>query len=245
MDVYRSEEEQIEAIQRWWKDNGKSLLSGICVVLVIWFGWTYWDKQQKTTAEAASDIYHDLMESVELLTSATDDKKENQTATATHLAETLKNDFGATAYAQYAALFMAKLAVEANQLDSAANELKWVLDHNPSENMKLLTTLRLSRVIYAQGKAEDALALIEKVDAGTLQTSYEEAKGDIYLGLGRADEARQAYNKAKGLVIGEPRGQTVLDMKVNDLMKPKEFIPKELSEQEPDLKESSPAVAGE
>ncbi len=230
MDVYRTEEEQIEAIKRWWNENGKPLVLGVVVVVCAWFGWNFWQNQQQATADFASDIYLDLMEAMQLVSTVEGDEKAKKESTAKHLAEKLKSEFTNTTYAQYAALFLAKRAVENNELDVAADELQWVLSKGPSEHMSLLAKLRLARVLFAQSKFDESLKLIENVDAGTLQSSYEEVKGDIYISQGRTEDARIAYNKAKALIpfdIQRARRpqNSVLDMKLNDLAPQSETTP--------------------
>jgi len=31
LDVYSTEEEQVEAIKKWWNENGKSIIAGIII----------------------------------------------------------------------------------------------------------------------------------------------------------------------------------------------------------------------
>ena len=39
---YETEEEQIEALKDWWRENGNSLLIGVAVALVAVFGFRGW-----------------------------------------------------------------------------------------------------------------------------------------------------------------------------------------------------------
>ena len=38
----RSEEEQLDAIKRWWKSNGTSLIIGVVVAAAGVFAWKAW-----------------------------------------------------------------------------------------------------------------------------------------------------------------------------------------------------------
>ena len=38
----RTEEEQLEAIKRWWKENGTSLIAGVAIAAAGVFGWNAW-----------------------------------------------------------------------------------------------------------------------------------------------------------------------------------------------------------
>ncbi|MEW8396328.1 MAG: tetratricopeptide repeat protein, partial [Candidatus Thiodiazotropha sp.] len=39
MSEYQTEEEQVEAIKRWWKENGTSVIAGLVIGLGGIFGW--------------------------------------------------------------------------------------------------------------------------------------------------------------------------------------------------------------
>ena len=42
MELYDSEEQQVEAIKDWWKENGKAVVLGVVVGLGGLFGWRYY-----------------------------------------------------------------------------------------------------------------------------------------------------------------------------------------------------------
>jgi len=45
----RTDEEQVEAIKQWWKNNGSSLLIGIGAALAIAFGWQAWQTSRPSS----------------------------------------------------------------------------------------------------------------------------------------------------------------------------------------------------
>ena len=57
MDVYKTEDEQWEAVRQWWRENGMSAVFGIVLGLGAIFGWRWWQTHQIEQAEAASGIY--------------------------------------------------------------------------------------------------------------------------------------------------------------------------------------------
>ena len=57
-----TEEEQIAQIKEWWQRNGKPLLAGGALALVIVFGWNAWQKNQANQAQTASMLYQQLLE---------------------------------------------------------------------------------------------------------------------------------------------------------------------------------------
>ena len=39
MEQYRTEEEQVEALKKWWEENGRSTVVAVIVALGLGFGW--------------------------------------------------------------------------------------------------------------------------------------------------------------------------------------------------------------
>ena len=193
MDAYRTEDEQLEALKRWWKENGTSTLLTIVVVVGGYFGWQAWQTRQQQQAEVASVAYQQLLQlSMAIEQEATDTRY----ATASHLSDTLKTDFPGSVYAQYAALMQAKLLVARNDLAAAEAELRWVLASGPELPLQQISTLRLARVLFASDRADQALALINGADYGEFAGAYYELRGDIETTQGNTDAARQAYQNA-------------------------------------------------
>ncbi|WP_160082257.1 tetratricopeptide repeat protein [Pseudomonas sp. 8AS] len=207
-----TEEEQIAQIKDWWQRNGKPLLTGGALALALVFGWNAWQSYQAKQAQSASLIYQQLLET-SLTGSGTPDAGK-----VAELAGKLKSEHAGTHYAQYAALFVAKVAVEAGKLDDAAAELKALSDKPVDATVAELARQRLARVLAAQGKAEDALKLLEGEAAKVWQASREELKGDLLVQLGRADDAHAAYLKAKA-ALADDAAVGGLQMKLDDLAK--------------------------
>lgn len=209
----RSEEEQLALVQDWWQRNGKPLLIGGVLALAGVFGWQAWQKHQTAEAEAAAGIYQRLLEVTLTPTGEPD------AAQLAALAGELKKDYGKTAYAQYASLFVAKVAVDTGKLDEAAAQLQQVLDRPHDETLGELARQRLARVLAAQGKNEEALALLAaKAAPVPFAASREELNGDLLAKLGRTEEAHAAYSKAKA-ALSEEAAQGTLQMKLDDLAK--------------------------
>lgn len=206
-----TEEEQIAQIKDWWQRNGKPLLTGGALALALVFGWNAWQSYQTKQAQSASLIYQQLLETS--LTGSTPDAGK-----VAELAGKLKSEYAGTHYAQYASLFVAKVAVEAGKLDDAAAELKALSDKPVDATVAELARQRLARVLAAQGKAEDALKLLEGEAAKVWQASREELKGDLLVQLGRTDDAHAAYLKAKA-ALADDAAVGSLQMKLDDLAK--------------------------
>ena len=204
-----TEEEQLAQIKEWWQRNGKPLMLGAVIALVLVFGWQFWQKHQINQAQSASVLYQ------QLLTAALE-SGEVDAAEVSRLGNLLKKDFAGTHYAQYGSLFIAKVAVEAGRLDEAASELRAILDKPADKTLDELARQRLARVLAAQDKADEAIKLLDgKVDAAFV-ASREELRGDLLVQLGRNDEAHAAYSKAKES-LSQDAAIGGLQMKLDDL----------------------------
>ncbi|WP_341303599.1 tetratricopeptide repeat protein [Pseudomonas sp. TMP25] len=210
--VSRTDDEELAVIKDWWQQNGKPLLIGVVLALVAVFGWQGWQKYQADQAHGASLVYQQLLEA------ALDPSGKPDAGKVAELANTLKNDYAGTHYAQYGSLFVAKVAVEAGKLADAASELQSIVDKPADGSLAELARQRLARVLAAQDKAEEALKLLDAKVAPAFTATREELKGDLLVQLGRADEAHAAYEKAKA-ALSEEAAVGGLQMKLDDLAK--------------------------
>lgn len=192
---YQTEEEQIEALKKWWRENGKSTLVSIVVAVALVFGWQGYQKQRQAAVESASVIFQNI---VTAANASNGQPTEKQIATASHLAETLIKDYPDSTYAQFAALYKAQFAVDDNKLEEAEKQLRWVLERASMPEILLQTRLRLARVLYARDEFDQALDQLQG-DAAGYAAGYEEVRGDIYRAKGEEEKALAAYEKADKL----------------------------------------------
>ena len=189
MEQYRTEEEQVEALKKWWDENGRSTVVAIIVALGLGFGWQGWQKYQQQENEAASNSYQNMLQQIS--------SPEVDSAAIVELGEQIKTDYARSTYAQFAALHLARIAVNEGDLAEAEAELRWVLGRaDKGSDPMQLAQLRLARVLAAKGDHDQALSILESADAGSYQAAYAVAKGDILLMLGRNEEAKAAYTSA-------------------------------------------------
>lgn len=208
----RTDDEELAVMKDWWQRNGKPLVTGGLLALVVVFGWYTWQNYNSKQSQGASMLYQQLLE-----TSLTPSGQAD-TARVAEIAGKLKSEFGGTAYAQFGSLFVAKVAVDAGKLDDAATELKPVADKPASATLGEIARQRLARILAAQNKADDALKLLAGDAEKAFLASREELKGDLLVQLGRTDEAHAAYQKAKS-ALSEDAAVGGLQMKLDDLAK--------------------------
>ncbi len=213
----RTEEEQVEALKAWWDENGTSLIIGIVVVLAGVFGFRTWESNKMAAADAASSLYEDLAQAVEVGTF--DTLSEERKSTAQFVANQLKTEYPESTYAHFAAMHLAKIAVEDGELETAEEELNWALSHDVNDELGVIVNERLARVKYAKETYGEALAQLDSVEPGAHKSSYEELRGDIYFAMGEMDQAREAYQRALD-ALENPDTRPFLKMKLQDLVAP-------------------------
>jgi predicted negative regulator of RcsB-dependent stress response len=189
VESYRTEEEQVEALKRWWKENGRSTLLGIALALGAGFGWRFYQDNQQQNAQNASLQFQQMLQALAAAETVGEGPAEE-------MARSIAATYAGSTYAKFAALHLARLAVEEGDLAAAEASLRDVLsDSRPGDELHQLATLRLARVLAAQGKDEAALEILQSADGGFV-ASFAIARGDILLAAGRENEALVAYESA-------------------------------------------------
>ncbi len=187
MNEYETEEQQVEALKKWWKENSTSLIIGLFVGVSGLFGWRYYVDQNNFHATQASDLYMQVMQSAALNT--VDDR-------IIDINNKLINEFSDTPYAALSSLALAKSEYEKGNVDAATAQLEIAVKHASNDVIKQIANLRLAKVYIEQSKYDEALALLSLSHAAAYDAQYEELKGDLYLAKGDVALARAAYDKA-------------------------------------------------
>ncbi|ETN92136.1 hypothetical protein U062_01921 [Gammaproteobacteria bacterium MOLA455] len=212
-----TEEEQIEALKRWWDENGKQVVLAIVLTVGGYFGWQAWTDHLEDQTAAASLVYQEMLDNLGDAVTA-DTLATDKQAEISQLADTLKQDYSNTQYAFYAALIKAKLAVESTDLSAASVELQWAMDNAHDSVSENIARLRLARVEAAAGNLDAALQLVQGVDAGELKSAFDEAKGDFYQQQGNAGAAYTAYEAAMmGIDAGNSSASQLLQLKISQV----------------------------
>lgn len=221
MALHAAEEESIEALKKWWNENGKALAAAVILVFGGYTGWLLWQNSVADQVAEASDLYEEILTLV--LEVQGEPLSDESSSRIVQLASDLRTNHADSIYAKFAALFSAQQAVESDDLEKAEADLQWILDNREQgmfdeidEGLVLTTSLRLARVILAQGDAQRALAFINDIDPKSFEGGFAELRGDIYLSMDRLVDARDAY------IAAQQAGSSSdgLRMKLNNLPDP-------------------------
>jgi predicted negative regulator of RcsB-dependent stress response len=186
VDFDTTEEQQVEALKKWWKENGLYLLAGVVIGLGGLFGWNYWKDYQQQRAMEASATFFQLQKTI---TAGDQNSVEEKFAQ-------LQNRYDKTPYAEMAYLAMAAFNSAQNRPAEAEQQLSWVKSNARVNEYREIATLRLAEALNAQQKYQQALDLLNEALPAAYTSLVEEYRGDALRGLGKIKEAREAYDRA-------------------------------------------------
>lgn len=206
MEIYETEEKQVAALKGWWKANGLSVITGVISAIIIVLGWNFWQNYQQGKTSQASTLYEQMIKADAAMNSESVDKIVNK----------LNTNYNSTAYSTYALLFAAKAKVEQQDLVAAKEQLQLAVLNSNDAELTHVARARLIRILLDLQEYEQGLEIIADIDQSALggfEAIYEELKGDLYVAMGRAGEARTAYQAA----LSAGRSSPLLQFKLDDL----------------------------
>ncbi|MAT50479.1 MAG: hypothetical protein CMK32_04760 [Porticoccaceae bacterium] len=211
-----SDEEQLEALKRWWQQNGVQLLLVIALTAAGWFGWHWWQDRQAAIAADSAVVYNAMLDRLgEWQREPTDEGRQSIVS----YARTLKDTHPNSQYARYASLVLARIALAEGDAAGAATELQWVVDQ-ADDALKDIARYRLARLEFANGDGDRALGLLSQNTSPELAALVAELKGDIHASQGDNAAARASYQSAlEQLVTGAGQSaRPMIELKLNQVM---------------------------
>lgn len=207
MSLEQTEEEQIEALKNWFKKNGSAMIVGLALGLAVIGGYRFWVDYHGSQSQKASMEYSNLQNYL----------INGNAAGVFGVGKQLVEVFPGTPYAALASLSMARMSVQRNAFDAAEVHLRWVIKNASEDGLKNIARLRLARVLLAEKKYSQALALVSKNSEGSYTSLYSEVRGDILLAQKQPRQARSAYQRALKTMRNGDRRRVLIEMKMNDL----------------------------
>lgn len=206
MDELLSEKEQIDQFKAWWSEYGTMVIIGVVVAVGGMFGWNRYVDNKVESQMAASVLFEELANDV------ADGKLEEAEA----VIDTMTTDFVDTPYAAQSLLAMARLYMDKNRDDDAANVLQQLLELDGSDELKPIARLRLGRIMLYQDRAQEAVDLLDVSVNSAFEPLYAEIRGDAYTVLGNVEAAGDAYRLALA-DDSQVVNRNILQMKLSDL----------------------------
>jgi predicted negative regulator of RcsB-dependent stress response len=203
MSTYRTEEEQVEAIKKWWKENGRSVVGGIVLGFAIIGGWQGWQGYQRDQGESASMLFDAMRQASRA--GVQDQAIEN--------GKRMIGEYGSTAYASFAGLELARLAYERGEKAAARQHLEWVVGNAPDAAIAETARLRLGHVLLDMQDFAALDGVLAQAPLAAFAGEFAALRGDAAVARGDREAAREAYRQA--LVLGV-EDETLLRMKLVD-----------------------------
>ena len=200
MDDLLSEKEQIEQLRTWWSTYGGYVIGGLGLGIALLAGINYYQSSRLEAQLEGSELYESLTEHV----------VSGDLDAAEAVVDKLSTDHADTSYAAQSQLAMARLYMDKNRDQDAADALRSVVDGDADEAIKLVARARLARVLLYQNQPQDVVDLLEGHDTAAFAAIYNELLGDAYHALGRIEDAQAAYQS----VMLDPMAPNTVDQRL-------------------------------
>lgn len=195
---YETEEQQVQAIKQFWKDNGTAIILGAVIGIGGLWGWRYYNDSTISTKEEASVEFNKSIDSL----IGTENVDVLNTFVTNH------KDSG---YAPLAALIIAQQAVDKEDYDAAKSALKQAI----SKDVEIsdVARLRLADIHIELAEYSQALTVLSSVASSAFKDQVEELKGDALLAQDDFDGAQTAYAAA----LEEAPSNNIVKMKLDNI----------------------------
>ena len=198
---YLSDEEQLEKLKSWWRENGAFILGAAALSVAGLLGWRWYDSARIEQMQAASDLY-------EAFLSASGDAR-------TELAAQIDAEHPDASYRAFSLLHRASEALAEGDIEGALGSMRALLDAEVHPWLQDLARMRLARLLQEQGDGDAALAALAEVRSPGFSSHALELSGDIHLQRGERELAHEAYVSAF-LDLREGESRPILKMKLDD-----------------------------
>jgi predicted negative regulator of RcsB-dependent stress response len=180
------EQEQVEELKAWWKQNGGFVAAVVMAAALTFIGWQGWRWYQQNQAANASVLYDTVTKAAQA-----NDAKALRDASGN-----LVEGYPRTLYASLGALVAARYYFDRNDLKSAKAQLQWVIERSSSDDLRDLARLRLAAVLLDEKAYDEALKQLDEKHAAAYEAQYAALRGDVLVAKNQAAEARAAYKLA-------------------------------------------------
>ena len=198
------EEQEINQLKDWWKENGKTIIVAFILGVGGMFGWRYWQAHQAEQIAQASAQYDALIYSAQ----------QDEQAKKANIEQFVQAN-SKTTYAVFALLDEAKKATEKQDFAAAEVNLNQALTQSQDEVLTSIVALRLSAVQFQLGQLDNALTTLNQVKGESFNARKAILTGDIQIVKGDKVAAKNSFEQAQQ--SGSQLEQQMAKMKLNNL----------------------------
>ncbi|WP_439257254.1 YfgM family protein [Lonepinella sp. BR2271] len=173
------EEQELNEIKSWWKENYKSLIAAVIIGAGGVFGWRFWQDYQASKAQQMSAQYEQAVYS-------------NVDATTKNTQiDAFVKEHSKTGYATLALLEKAKSAVQNQDFSQAEVALKDAMAQAPDEILSSIAGIRLAEIQLQQDKFDEVLSTLNLVKDATWESRKNLLTAKVQLAKGDNATAKQ------------------------------------------------------
>ena len=201
------EQEQLDALKAWWKDNRNWLVTVLSVAIVAYAAFSLWKNYQARQAGEAAMLYAEVTKQV-----ASNDAKRINDAVAA-----LVEKYSGTAYAPRAQLLAVQTNIQAKDLTRAKSQLQWVIAHADESGLQDTARLKLASLLLDEKDYAGAIKLLDATSPDAFTGLFADLKGDVLAAQGKNSEARAAYKLALDKMDSKSTYRNLIQLKLDGL----------------------------
>jgi predicted negative regulator of RcsB-dependent stress response len=201
------EQEQLDALKSWWKDNRKWLISALVIALLAYAALTFWKSYHRKQADEASTLYAEVLKQV----ASNDPKRINDSVAA------LVEKYSNTAYAPRAQLLAVQTNLQFKDMARAKSQLEWVIAHSSEAGLQDTARLKLSSILLDEKNYAEAMKLLDATHPEAFVGLFADLKGDVLAAQGKTEEARAAYKEAFEKMDSKSAYRNLIQLKLDGL----------------------------
>jgi predicted negative regulator of RcsB-dependent stress response len=180
------EQEKLDELKAWWGKYGNLVTAVIFLAAVSVLGVNGYNAWRLKKSGEAAQIYAQMEKAI----TAKDNGVVKETAA------TLMDKYARTAYAQMAALEVARVNADAGDLNGAAAQLQWAADHAVDDQYRYVARLRLASVQTDLNQTDAAIKTLSGDIPAQFQSAFADRRGDVLLAQNHIADARAQYQMA-------------------------------------------------
>lgn len=200
------EHEQGELVQKWLRQNGSSLITGIAMGLALVFAWQWWQGKGVRHQEEAAGQYQSFTEALDA----------KDAAKAKIFSALLADKYSDTPYSDLAVLRDAAYLHGTGKTNEAVKLLKAAQPKVKRPDMAEMFSLRLCRLLLIAGKSEEARKQLDSIGKPRFPAIADELRGDIAVAQGNREQARKDYQMALTNLDQAAPTRNMLELKLID-----------------------------
>ncbi|MEC9376435.1 MAG: tetratricopeptide repeat protein [Pseudomonadota bacterium] len=210
MDDLLTDDQEVDRAKNWLRENGLFLALSLLIGIGSFFGWQQFQNNKLENSGKASAIW-------EKMQAAFDGERVNE---ASDLLVMLESDYSDTPYLDQARLAFARMYMDRNEPDKAADQLRLLSQLNGNQQIQRIAELRLAQVLLYQENYNEVIDLLINFEDSAYAAQYFELRGDAYFYLGKFDDARTSYQRALESDVAGVINQEFVGFKLTSLEYP-------------------------